>query len=418
MYRKCFFKNKGVLSRRFVASGLAAVFSAGMFGSYAGAMDQESNVISVFDNKDQAALDNFLENNPIEDNDENAREVINLFYSLSELPAKRLMEVKWKDKCDNKLLEDRDFLTRVYAYLLLYRIASDKIIILDFKNFLEGMKSDDAKPLKQYFTTVFFYLSDADVLTKFLNKIEEGWGNDLLKEVKEDKQKKLENVSSNNESINIDELDKNIKKKKIVVSVVIILLAIIVTITLALKGKSNTGVPNNNKDDEKVNPSIEPEKDKDDEKMNPSTDPESDEQNPEQKKQEQGSQEQKSSIGLKILKGAGATTVTAGTLAGGTYLFNKVLKSGKPSEVKISRNVDNKYMYLDSDGNKVTKTEESEKTHDNYDTDGESADNSGTKQLLEDKNAEEKEEGQEKILERSALSNDTEATSDEDKNKD
>ena len=33
MYREYFFKNKGVLSRRLVASGLAAIFSAGMFGS-------------------------------------------------------------------------------------------------------------------------------------------------------------------------------------------------------------------------------------------------------------------------------------------------------------------------------------------------------------------------------------------------
>ena len=41
MCRKYFSKNKGVLPRRFVASGLAAVFSAGMFGSYAGAMEPE-----------------------------------------------------------------------------------------------------------------------------------------------------------------------------------------------------------------------------------------------------------------------------------------------------------------------------------------------------------------------------------------
>ena len=38
MYRKLFFKNKGVLSRKFIASGLAAVFSLGMFSSYAVAM--------------------------------------------------------------------------------------------------------------------------------------------------------------------------------------------------------------------------------------------------------------------------------------------------------------------------------------------------------------------------------------------
>ena len=66
----------------------------------------------------------------------------------------------------------------------------------------------------------------------------------------------------------------------------------------------------------------------------------------------------------------------------------------------------------------VKKTLESEKTHDNYVADNENANNSGTKQLLEDKDAEEKEEGQEEILVGDALSDDTEATSDEDKNKD
>jgi len=169
--------------------------------------------------------------------------------------------------------------------------------------------------------------------------------------------------------------------------------------------------------------------------MYPSTDPESDEQNPEQDNREekpsvvpsnilsdnqnteQNNQEERPSVVLSnILKATGAT-VTAGTLAGGgTYLVNKVLKSGKPSEVKNPKNVNNGFMYLDSAGNKVTKTEEGRK--DNYDNDDKNADNSGTKQLLEDKDAEEKEEEQEEILESSALSDDTEATSDEEKNKD
>ena len=41
MHRKYFSKNQGVLSRKFIASGLSAVFSAGMFSSYAGAMEAE-----------------------------------------------------------------------------------------------------------------------------------------------------------------------------------------------------------------------------------------------------------------------------------------------------------------------------------------------------------------------------------------
>ena len=135
-----------------------------------------------------------------------------------------------------------------------------------------------------------------------LNKIKEGgWGKEVFKEVKKrqlEKEDDLENII--HKSINEHGLDKDKTKnqfrKTIFVVPVIILLALIVAKTLAVKGNSNPGVPNNNKDDEKVNPSIEPEKDKDDEKMNPSTDPESDEQNPEQKKQEQGSQEQKPSV--------------------------------------------------------------------------------------------------------------------------
>ena len=397
MYRKCFFKSKGGLSRKFVASGLSAVFSSGMFGSYAGAMEQPEQGIEYFFNMDtETELDKVLGEDSIKE-DEYAEEVFRFFIHYpSYLLKSGGVLFEDVDKNDIELLKDKGFLTRVFAYLLLFKIY-DGIKDFSINVLLEEFKSNKST---DYFFDVFKNLN-VNIRTNLLNKIKNGWGKNLLKKVK------------------IDEhgLDKNIKNKRIVVSVVIILLAIIVTtITLALKGKSNTGVPNNNKDDKKVNPSIEPEKDKDDEKMNPSTDPESDDENLEQKKQEQGSQEQKSSIGLEILKGAGAT-VTAGTLAGsGAYLVNKVSKSGKPSEVKNSSNVDDKYMYLDSDGNKVTKTEERKK--DNYDADDENADNSGTKQLLEDKNAEKIEEEQEEILESSALSDDTEATSDEEKNKD
>ncbi len=224
---------------------------------------------------------------------------------------------------------------------------------------------------------------------KVPEKLEEKNKRNNFKKDKKESNLLIENVEliESMKNINKPKLNKNIKNKTknkvlktLVVVPVIILLALIVAKTLAVKGKSNTGVPNNNKDDEKVNPSIEPEKDKDDEKMNPSTNPESDNQKPKQNNQE----EEPSVVPSNILKATGAT-VTAGTFAGsGAYLVNKVLKSGKPSEVKNSRNVDNKYMYLDSDGKEVIKTEEE----------------------------------QEEILERSALSNDTESTSDEEKNKD
>ena len=244
---------------------------------------------------------------------------------------------------------------------------------------------------------------------------------------------RLKSIDSNEENIkeplkrSSEDLEKTkshkLRNTIIIVAAVAIILAVI-TLNLG-KSKTNTGVPNNNNNN------------KDDEKVNPSIDPESDDQNPEQDNREeetsvvpsnilsdnqnteQNNQEERPSVvPSNILKVAGATA-TAGTLAGGgTYLVNKVLKSGKPSEVKNSRNVDNKYMYLDSDVNKVTKTEGKEKAHNNYVADNENANNSGTKQLLEDKNAEKIEEEQEEIIEKSALSDDTEATSDEEKNKD
>ena len=80
-------------------------------------------------------------------------------------------------------------------------------------------------------------------------------------------------------------------------------------------------------------------------------------------------------------------------------------------------NVNGGYMCLDSDGNEVAKAEEVE-TYDNYVADNGNVNNSGTNQLLEDKDAEEKKEWQEEILENSTLSDDTEATSERGKNKD
>ena len=149
----------------------------------------------------------------------------------------------------------------------------------------------------------------------------------------------------------------------------------VIAITLALKGKSNTGVPNNNKDDEKVNPLIDPE--------NLSTNPESDD-----KKPEQNSQEQNSSVRLKVLKVAGATAA-GGTLArGGAYLVNKlVLKRGKSSK-EGPKNVNGKYLYLDSNGNEVTKNKQDDGTQNSDGTENKDVGVSDVKQNFEDKDAE------------------------------
>lgn len=66
MCRKYFFKNKGCLSRKFIASGLSAVFSAGMFSSYAGAMDDDdARLFTVVNFEDR---NRFLENNNEQEN--------------------------------------------------------------------------------------------------------------------------------------------------------------------------------------------------------------------------------------------------------------------------------------------------------------------------------------------------------------
>lgn len=63
------------------------------------------------------------------------------------------------------------------------------------------------------------------------------------------------------------------------------------------------------------------------------------------------------------------------TLAGsGAYLANEVvLKHGKSSKVS-PKNVNCEYVYLDSDGNEVIKTEEGEETHNNNNDDTEDRD--------------------------------------------
>jgi hypothetical protein len=443
MYRKYFFKSKGVLSRRFVASGLAAVFSGGMFGSYAGAMQQGLNIEFVFAENEHLKLEELLIKR-----DNYAKEVIKFVYKFykrhyNQLPNQNPMWALLRGDVENgdNLLNNEYFLIRLYAYLLLYKFREFKGQI-NIKNFLG--KCDDNK-FREYFDSVRNFFRDDDDGGKksknLLKEIKNGWGRGLLEEVEKekdledfikenykegdyvnlvpDKEKILDMILSQEEmqkvrssgsledfkdlipekeaiiskifnkfyeeqecaraeaikekflkflskenieewikknlissfpelskglndlrlkSINSNE--KNIKKPLedlektkshklrntiIIVAAVAIIATVITAISLNLgKSKTNTGVPNNNnnnKDDEKVKPPIDLE--------NPLNDSESDDENLEQKKQEQGSQEQKSSIGLEILKVIG-TTVVLGTFAGvGAYSFNEVSKRGK-----------------------------------------------------------------------------------------
>jgi hypothetical protein len=390
MYRKYFFKSKGVLSRKFVASGLAAVFSAGMFGSYAEAM--EKNVIEM------SQLNNYDKIN------KNEKKIIVDILNTNFL-------IFFKEKKTPYYIEEALKYTSEIANRTSKVDFFKDILTTDFeKKLLEFINEENYAGILAYM--LLCMCRDSDHPSMSLYKDEISFRSQVFAYIKKKGSKFVEEIISkfsntSHESINLASLAKNQDNKKnkcyskavVIVPIGLIIIAII----LSIKGKSNTGVPNNNnnnKDDEKVNPSIDP--------VIPSTDPKSDDQNSQQNNQE----ERPSVVLSNILKAAGAT-VTAGTLA---YLFNKVSKSGKPSEVKNSSNVDGEFMYLDSAGNKVTKTEEGRK--DNYDNDDKNADNSGTKQLLEDKSTEKPEEGQEEFLENSTLSDDTEVTSDEDKNKD
>ena len=75
---------------------------------------------------------------------------------------------------------------------------------------------------------------------------------------------------------------------------------------------------------------------------------------------EQESQEQKSSVGPKILKVTGAIVAGGVLIGGGNYVVNKGLKRVKSSKLG-PKDVNNEYVYLDSAGNGVTKTEEGKK---------------------------------------------------------
>ncbi len=223
MYRKCFFKSKGGLSRKFVASGLAAVFGSGMFGSYAGAMEPVQIPEYFLNKNDKEKLDNVLKNDSIEEGNENAKKVFKFFikfYEHKQLPKQNSMWSLWYGsvKGGDNLLNNKYFLIRVYAYLLLYKFREFKDG--GIKDFLAKWNSDT---LEKYFDSVLKYLN-GDNATKLLNKIKGGWGDKVLKEVKKEK---LEEDKTKN---------KFLKTIVVVVPVVIILLALIKT--LAVKGKS------------------------------------------------------------------------------------------------------------------------------------------------------------------------------------
>ena len=401
MYRKYFFKSKGVLSRKFVASGLSAVFSAGMFSSYAGAMEPEMDpnfmLFNEKNQKDETQIEPVfpekLNEDKMQEKDKELLQGITKenIKNIKDFSNKEEEVVGAVERCLSQIeewvcyiIESSSFWNRAvgravgsetalksgkYDLLRLYAYS----FYLGFKN--GGSSSEGYENFYSYLVDLFehqytcayepFIKLDSDTKNKLLSEVEdkknvkeenekeENEKNDLKKVNKkisllEKSGEEIEELLKEKKSTVKQKLGENIKnktknklKKMIVVVPVIILLALIIK-TLAVKGKSNTD--NNNKDDEKVNPPINPE--------TPLTDPESDEQNPEQKKQEQGSQEQKPSVvPNNILKVTGATVAAGGLAGGGSYLVNEVvLKRGKSSNVS-PKNGDDKCVYLDYDGN-------------------------------------------------------------------
>ena len=228
MYREYFFKNKGVLSRKFVASGLAAVFSAGMFGSYAGAMKHELNnnfnnikTENEFSEKDKNAIETFVflsfkKGGNVEEN-----------FSWNGFNLKN----KYTIDSITAIGEDKEELEKFFIEIvkLYYKYADNGTIYYEYNSFDKLIEEYPSIKIGNMFADL---ISDSTELEKVTRLIEIIYGESKLKK-----------------------FNKNFK----VIFGIVVVLVVIIAITFAVRGNFNTGDPNNNKDDEKVNPPIDPE---------------------------------------------------------------------------------------------------------------------------------------------------------------
>ena len=233
MYRKYFFKNKGVLSRKFVASGLAAVFSAGMFGSYAGAMKHELN----------NNFNNIKTENEFSEKDKNA---IGTFVFLS---LKKDGNVEENFSCNNFNLKNEYTISSITA------IGEDK----------EQLEKFFIKIVKLYYKYKYVNNGVSYKYNSFKKIIEENplvKIGDMFAELISNNTE-LEKVIRLIEIISVESKLKKFNKNVKVIFGIVIVLVVIIAITFAVRGNFNTGDPNNNnnnnKDDEKVNLPIDPE---------------------------------------------------------------------------------------------------------------------------------------------------------------
>ena len=198
-------------------------------------------------------------------------------------------------------------------------------------------------------------------------------------------------------------------RNTIIITIVAATIIVAVRTVIVLKTrKNNPTTEGDSGSGENVNP---PKKPQDD--QNKGKEPK----NPEQGNQEQENQDQQSSVGAKVLTGVGAT-LAGGTVAGiGTYVVNKVIERGKSSKVS-PKDVNGEYVYLNSDGKEVIKTKEGEEIPKSVGTENEDVGDSGTKQHLEDKDAEEKKLGEETLENPESTNDDENNSNDEDKKED
>ena len=198
MYRKYFFKNNGVLSRKFVASGLVAVFSSGIFGGYAGAMDSDvgkgtliekdiliNNInqdnyklttltVKSFTKEDKQKILEFLYNKENKETfkekiDDSRSVMLNYCDRFTELGRKKLTERYFK-----KFLSSNDLRLYLCTYILLVKCSeiSKKYNYSMDEAIEQVIKSEQLKTsLKTYFSEFILYFENGG-LEHFLNEVE------------------------------------------------------------------------------------------------------------------------------------------------------------------------------------------------------------------------------------------------------
>ena len=245
MYRKYFFKNKGILSRKFVASGLAAAFSSGMFGSYAGAMQALENINYLLEPKE------------INHNGDLTTQLVK--YILSE-PALE----KVRKKLENKRWILESFFNKEYLEENLENLCKiipsvEDLLTLYVSDFIKNhTKTDNIKVLKYnlkssllggVLNSWILHLPSKveklkDTKEKFGKENNLDFNNLLQSKEEETKIVKINELSYHREKIH------GVRKALSIIAAVVIISAFITGISLSAgKSKPNTDDPNKKEND-------------------------------------------------------------------------------------------------------------------------------------------------------------------------